>query len=241
MADKTVQDEQAQRQAAAQADLAAQQERTQDAQRRVAEDAAQVARDDAERASAAADALAERAQRVADAEELVTVDITGNGVSVRRADGSRSPFYGPGKGIQVPRYVAEAIGASPTFATSGDRAADAGVRRKLETLHGIDEAVTQEETTHRMSAHSEDAPTGEETPDNQRKAGASSRARGAGKEPLSRSAIDELGAEEVDRRYEKGVRAGRVKPVADGKGSGADGAVLKADKVDALHAAGESE
>lgn len=222
------------------------------------------------RAQSAAGA-AENAQRVADdmtaeaeGDGLEEVDF-GQSRMTHRIPGGGTRTYGPGK-VRVPASIADAVRNAPTFATSGDRIADSLVRRRLERDHGVTEITSTEDSTARAAFGSDTHNEGG-SDDDQRDGGGRLITENVGNQPpmgtplvsgenraetrrqrnkpdatpLSKSALKALGAEEVERRYEAAVRAGRVKAIADGKGSGADGAVITDDRVDALADAGETE
>lgn len=225
----------------AQSDAAAQREREQQQRQDEADIDAERARIAAENAASAAEALAKKAEQAraeADDDGLDEVDFGQSRISVRTLGGGVR-HYGPGK-VRVPRSVADTLKNAPTFATSGDPLNDALVRRRLERDHGVVEVTTAAESSERSAFGSEAHNEGGDEGEGQSR-GATRRTRNKDKEPLSKSAIAALGAEEVSRRYDKAVKAGKVKPIADGKGSGADGAVVTADRVDALADAGETE
>jgi len=200
----------------------------------------QAARDDAERAQLAAENAAETAQAVADAaaERVAELESEGGYVTMDlavsrgiRMDGVVR-HYGPGKGIQVPKALADAIASAPTFATSGDHTTDMLVRRKLERDHGVVEETTQEDSTHRALGGTAGGDETEGT--SNRKDSRSTGSRTRQTKTYTTAELDGKSAEEVDALYSKAVQSGKIRPIPEGKGSGAEGNVVKADKVAAL-------
>lgn len=117
--------------------------RTEDELTHRAELATAQAQEDADRAQHTADQLGEQAEALADdIEPTVTVDLGERSFS-KRIPGGGQRRYGPGK-VKVPKSVADYIKSNPTFATSGNRAADKDVRAHLERNFGHKETVSQD-------------------------------------------------------------------------------------------------
>jgi hypothetical protein len=220
------------------ADAAAVRERTDAAARDAAELDKLRAEEQANRAASIADAAAERAESIADENDLVEININPRRFSIRSVGGG-TRHYGPGR-VKVPRSVAEAYAAAPTFATSGNALADRAVRRTLERDHGVVETNTTEATTARTVPGAEndgDDENGERLTSRRASRAAGARSGGHQRVALSESEIDaKYDAEQVERLHDKAVREGKVKPITSG--SGAEGNVLKSDRVAALAAAG---
>lgn len=203
-----------------------------------ADDAVARAQEAARRAAEAADVAQTRAEQLQDGQ--VEIDVPQPGVTIRTTARGVQHFR-PGRQF-VPVELANALGNAPTFATSGDGLADTAVRRTLERA-GVQELATTEDTTakHTSMLGDED----EEGTNAELRTGDSGsgrrRTRPDHSEPKGATVTElrELGAEKVKAKYDRAVRAGRVRPIADGKGSGADGRVVTDDMVQALYEAGE--
>jgi hypothetical protein len=214
-----------------QSDAAALAERTRLAEQDAAADTQEAAELRARVAQEQADAAAKAAEEVAADDGLEEITLN-NQITVRTFGGGTRQ-YGPGK-VRVPRTIAEAARNAPTFATSGNPAVDRAVRRTLERSHGVQEVNTTDDTTARTIPGQDDGDT------DRRATRAAGAAAGGGKErtPLGESELAALPADDVNARYDAAVKAGRVRPIREGKGSGADGGVVKADKVAALAKSG---
>lgn len=201
---------------------------------------AERAREIADRAAAVADAAATRAETIAaDTEETETIAMR-RSFSVRLPGGG-TRAYGPGSAVKVPKLVADIVRSAPTFATSGRAAVDARVRRRQEREFGIQEVATQEATTARTIGGEANAIGGAEGEHDEKglapaalSASKGSRARYTEAQQATEAELNETSADDVEAKYKAAVRSGKVKPIADGKGSGKDGRVVKADQVRAL-------